>query len=62
MWIVIVGVLSLGVGIVALFGLLAVAGELFCERPLDTDFAEAGGATSKHDVRRACARRSVTTP
>jgi hypothetical protein len=62
MWLAIVGVLSLAVGILALIGLLAVARELFRETPLDADFADAGGATSQHDVRRANRRRRVTTP
>jgi hypothetical protein len=62
MWLVIVGVLSLGLGILALIGLLAVARELFRETPLDAHFADAGGATSQHDVRGAYGRRRVTTP
>jgi hypothetical protein len=32
MWLGIVGVLSLGLGILALIGLLAVVKELFCDR------------------------------
>jgi hypothetical protein len=37
MWFVIVGVISLGLGILAVLGLLAVARELIVERPFETD-------------------------
>jgi hypothetical protein len=48
MWLLIVGVLSLGLGILALIGLLAVATELFCDRSLDLKLG--GGAARPHDV------------
>jgi hypothetical protein len=37
MWFVIVGVISLGLGVLAVVGLLAVARELIVERPFETD-------------------------
>jgi hypothetical protein len=40
MWLVIVGVLSLGLGILALIGLLVVARELFCDDSLDANFTD----------------------
>jgi hypothetical protein len=40
MWLVIVGVLSLGLGIFALVGLLVVVRELFCDHSLDTNFTD----------------------
>jgi hypothetical protein len=59
MWLVIV--LSIGLGILALIGLLAVAKELFCDSPLDANF-DAGHATGGHHVEgRASARRCVMT-
>jgi hypothetical protein len=62
MWLVIVIVLSLGLGILALIGLLAVAKELFCDRSLDANFTDAGGAAVRHDVGgRASGRRCVMT-
>jgi len=58
MWVVIV--LSLGLGILALIGLLAVAKELFRDSSLDANFTDAGSATGRHDVGgRASARRCV---
>jgi hypothetical protein len=60
MWLLIVGVLSLGLGILALIGLLAVATELFCDSSLDLDFG--GGAARSHDVGGgAPARRYMVT-
>jgi hypothetical protein len=60
MWLVIVGVLSLGFGVLALIGLLAVVKELFCDSSVDANFS--GGAAGRHDVGgRASARRCVTT-
>jgi hypothetical protein len=61
-WLVIVGVLSLGLGISALIGLLTVAKELFCDSSLDAKVTDAGGAIGRHDVGgRASARRCVVT-
>lgn len=58
MWLLIVGLLSLCLGILALIGLLAVARELFCESFLDANVS--GGVAAGHDVGgRASARRSV---
>jgi hypothetical protein len=56
MWLVIV--LSVGFGILALIGLLAVAKELFCDGSLDANFTHAAPATGRHEVgRRVSARR-----
>ena len=61
MWLVMVGLLSPGFGVLALIGLLAVVKELFCDSPLDANFTDAG-ATSRQCVgSRASARRSVVT-
>jgi hypothetical protein len=62
MWLVIVVVLSLGLGILALIGLLAVVKELFCESSLDADFTDAEGVIGRHDLARAHGRRRVRTP
>jgi hypothetical protein len=60
MWLVIV--LSLGLGILALIGLLTVAKELFCDGSLDAHFKNAAPATGRHEAAgRAPARRCVTT-
>jgi hypothetical protein len=48
MWFVIVGLLSLSLGILALIGLFAVAKELFCDSSLDANFD--ADATARHDV------------
>ena len=62
MWPVIVGVLSIGLGILALIGLLAVAKALFCESSPDADFTDAAGAAGRRDVRgRASGRRCGMT-
>jgi hypothetical protein len=61
MWLVIVGVLSLGFGILALIGLLAVAKELFCDSSIAADFADAAGATGRHDGGGRASGRCVTT-
>jgi hypothetical protein len=50
MWFVIVGVLSVGLGVIALLGLLAVAKELFCDSSVDTNSTYAGGVAVRHDV------------
>ena len=58
MWLVIV--LSVGFGILALIGLLAVAKELFCDSSLDANFTEAAPASGRHDAGgRESARRCV---
>jgi hypothetical protein len=60
MRLLIVGVLSLGLGVLALIGLLALAKELFGDSAVDANFS--GDAAGRHDVGgRASARRSVTT-
>jgi hypothetical protein len=60
MRLLIVGVLSLGLGVLALIGLLALAKELFGDSSVDANFS--GDAAGRHDVGgRASARRSVTT-
>jgi hypothetical protein len=60
MWLVIVGVLSLGFGILALIGLLVVARELFCDRSFDANFTGAR-AEGRHDVGGHASGRCVTT-
>jgi hypothetical protein len=58
MWLVIV--LSVGFGILALIGLLAVAKELFCDSSLDVNLTDAAPAVGRHDIGgRASARRCV---
>jgi hypothetical protein len=57
MWLVI----TIGLGIFALIGLLAVAKELFGDGSLDAHTSDAGVVTSQHDVGRATARRRVMT-
>ena len=42
MWLLIVGLLGLGFGVLALIGLLAVAKELFCDSSPDASFGDAG--------------------
>jgi hypothetical protein len=60
MWLLIVGVVSLGLGILALIGLLAVATELFCDSSLD--FNLGGGAARSYDAGGgASARRCTVT-
>jgi hypothetical protein len=61
MWTVIVGVLSLGLGILALIGLLAVAKELFCDGSMDANFTDAAGAAGRHDVGGRASGRCVMT-
>jgi hypothetical protein len=60
MWLVIVGVLSLGLGILALVGLLAVARELIFEKPFEANSMDDGGAKGKCDGGRASGRRCAT--
>jgi hypothetical protein len=61
MWLVIVGVLSLGLGILALVGLLALARELIVERAHGADSTEEEGTPGTGDVGRASGRRCVMT-
>jgi hypothetical protein len=49
MWLVAVGVLSLGLGILALAGLLAVARELIFESSLEVHFTDDRGAADRYD-------------
>jgi hypothetical protein len=60
MWLVIVGALSLALGILALVGLLAVARELIFERPFENSIDD-GGTEGKCDGDRASGRRCATT-
>jgi hypothetical protein len=60
MWLVIVGVLSLGLGCLALVGLLAVVKQLFGESSLDANITDAGSTTDRYDVGRASGRRCGT--
>jgi hypothetical protein len=55
MWLVIVGVLSLGLGILALIGLLVVARELIFERPFEANSMNDEGTKAKCDGGRASA-------
>jgi hypothetical protein len=56
MWLVIMGLLSLSLGILALIGLFAVAKELFCDGSLDANF-DADAAGRHHVGGHATARR-----
>jgi hypothetical protein len=60
MWLVLVGVLSLGLGILALIGLLVVARELLCDSSFEAHFTDAR-AKGRHDVGGRASGRSVTT-
>jgi hypothetical protein len=60
MWLVIVGVVSLGLGILALVGLLVVARELIFERPFESSVDD-GGTEGKCDGGRASGRRCAMT-
>jgi hypothetical protein len=60
MWLVIVGVLSLGLGILALIGLLVIARELFCDSSFDATFTDTR-ANGRHDVGGRASGRCVTT-
>jgi hypothetical protein len=62
MRLMIVSVLSLGLGVLAVAGLLTVARELFCERSLDTEFTDAGAVADHPDAGAVYARHRVTTP
>ena len=61
MWLVIVAVLGLGLVILALVGLLALARELIVERSHEAD-SEEGGTPGTAAVGRAAGRGCVTTP
>ena len=61
MWLVIVGVLSLGLGILALIGLLVVAKELFGDSSIDANFTDAAGAAGRLDAGGRASGRCVTT-
>jgi hypothetical protein len=58
MWLVIVAVLSLGLGILALVGLLALAREFIVERTHEADSTEEEGT---RDIGRASGPRCVMT-
>jgi hypothetical protein len=60
MWLVMLGVLSLGLGILALIGLLVVARELFCDSSFDANLTDAR-AQGRHDVGGSVSGRCVTT-
>jgi hypothetical protein len=62
MRLVIVGVLSLGLGILALVWLLALARELIVDRSFEADSREDEGTTGTGDAGRASERRCVTAP
>jgi hypothetical protein len=49
MWLVIVGIFSLGLGILALIGLLAVVKELFCDSSPNANLRHPGAA-GRHDA------------
>ena len=58
MWLLIVGLLALGFGVLALIGLLAVAKELFCDSSPDANFGDAG-TTGRYVVGRRASARCV---
>jgi hypothetical protein len=61
MWLAIVGVLSVGLGILALVGLLALARELIVERSHEADSTDDEGTADTGDAGRASERRCVMT-
>ena len=61
MWLVIVGVLSLGIGILALVGLLTLARELIFERCHEANSTDAEGTTDTRDVGGASGRQCIMT-
>jgi hypothetical protein len=61
MWLVIVGVMILGLGILALVGLLTVARELIVERPFEANSMDDGGIKGECDGGRASGRRCAVT-
>jgi len=62
MWLVIAGVLGIGVAILALVGLLAVARELLHASSLEPNDTDDGAATGRQDIGPACGRRHAMTP
>lgn len=62
MWLVTVIVLCLGLGILALIGLLVVAKEIFCDGVRDANFSDSGDAAAGHEFGCAHGRRRVMTP
>jgi hypothetical protein len=61
MWPVIVGVLSTGLAILALLGLLTVAKELLRDSSHDANFGDADAASGNDVEARACGRQRVIT-
>ena len=61
MWLVIAGLLSVGFGVFALLGLLAVVNELFCDTSSDTNFSGAGTTGRQGVGGRDSARRCMVT-
>jgi len=61
MWPVIVGVLSAGLAILALLGLLTVAKELLRDSSHDANFRDADAASGHGVEAHACGRRRVIT-
>jgi hypothetical protein len=61
MWLVIVGVLSLGLGILALVGLLVLVRELILERFHEANSTDGEGTPGTGDAGRASGRRCVMT-
>jgi hypothetical protein len=62
MWLVIVIVLSVGLGVLALIGLLAVAKEIFREDSRDANLNDPGDATDRHEFACAHGRGRVMLP
>ena len=58
MWLLIVGLLGVGFGVLAVIGLLAVAKELFCDSSPDANFGDAG-TTGRYVVGRRASARCV---
>jgi hypothetical protein len=61
MWLVIVGLLSLGFGVLALIGLLAVVKELFFDGSLEANFSDADTTARRGVGGRDSGRRWVVT-
>jgi hypothetical protein len=59
MWLVIVGVLGLGLGILALVGLVAVARALIWESSPEVKFTDDGGAADRDNIGRVSGRRAL---
>jgi hypothetical protein len=59
MWPVIVSLLIVGLGTLALIGLLALVKELFCDSPFDANVTDAGTTSRQRVGGRASARRCV---